>query len=191
MKLRHEIISEIVRGKRVLDVGCADHGDFTRRSKGLFLHDHLRESAAFIVGVDTNKSAVQKMQRLGYSYIYHNYNRPLTFKYDYIVIGEVLEHQSNAYEFLKFFIDTFPLTRIIITVPNAFALKNFIYAFLGKEIVNPDHTCWYSKRTIITLLIRLKKFPNVQYVESYPRRFYTRFFLKLFPMFHNTLLIQI
>lgn len=71
-------------------------------------------------------------------------------EWDVIVCGEVIEHLTNPgilLDSLRFRLAQQP---ILVTVPNAGAK---IYSG-GRENVNIDHVCWYSYRTMKTLLER-------------------------------------
>jgi len=47
-----------------------------------------------------------------------------------------------------------PTTELLVTVPNAFQLDALLSLLRGVEYVHPDHTCWFSYRTLTHLLRR-------------------------------------
>jgi hypothetical protein len=71
-----------------------------------------------------------------------------------VVCGEVIEHLGNPLHFLKRLRATYPGVPVIVTVPNAFASAGRKHMADGVENVNIEHTCWYSYRTLKTLVER-------------------------------------
>ena len=69
--------------------------------------------------------------------------------------GEIFEHLSNpglSLDALK--ANLTPDALVVITVPNAYSLKGFLRAFVGYELIHPDHTLHHSRRTVDALLAR-------------------------------------
>jgi 2-polyprenyl-3-methyl-5-hydroxy-6-metoxy-1,4-benzoquinol methylase len=74
-----------------------------------------------------------------------------------IVAGEILEHLSNPGLFLQGIskLMTHAKCTLIVTVPNAFSIRHFASLMLRKtELVNPDHTAYYSFKTLSELINR-------------------------------------
>jgi hypothetical protein len=67
----------------------------------------------------------------------------------------VLEHLSHPLDFLisirKGMING---AELIMSVPNAFYVEDFIHILLGKEKVHPEHVAYYSYNTIVQLIER-------------------------------------
>lgn len=72
--------------------------------------------------------------------------------YDLIVAGELLEHLPNPGLCLTAIGRLLPDATLIVTVPNALGRGVASRARRGVELVHEDHVCWYSPRTIVTLL---------------------------------------
>lgn len=71
-----------------------------------------------------------------------------------VVCGEVLEHLSNPGWFLTRLKRQYGGIPTYISVPNAFSTIAAGHLRRGLENVNLDHTCWYSWKTLTTLLER-------------------------------------
>jgi hypothetical protein len=69
-----------------------------------------------------------------------------------VVCGEVIEHLGNPLHFLKRLRAAYPGVPVIVTVPNAFADIGRKHMADGVENVHVGHFCWYSWRTLKTLV---------------------------------------
>jgi hypothetical protein len=127
---RAKYLLEKANQKRVLNVG----------SESGPLHEALGMVASELYGLDREKSAnmVCDLDRDPL---------PLLPEVDLIIMGEVLEHLANPGRVLEQFKGHAPL---LITVPNALGAR----MDGANEIVNRDHTCWYSYTTLKTLVER-------------------------------------
>jgi 2-polyprenyl-3-methyl-5-hydroxy-6-metoxy-1,4-benzoquinol methylase len=90
-------------------------------------------------------------------------------KYDFLLIPETIEHVDNPCQFLQSIIPlTTEKTEIMVTAPNAFS-PTWQNKFEGKEfreLVHPDHKCWFSPYTLTnTILNAYKKLMNVNIIE--------------------------
>lgn len=153
---RCRIISELVRGKNVLDIGCVEH-DLRNRERGHWLHEHLRKTAKTLVGLDYEEEAIRRLAAEGYEVVAGDATRfDLARTFDVVVAGELIEHIDSAGAFLDCVTKHLDGSgEIILTTPNANCLIYFLEnLILGHEIDNPDHVCIYSPRTITLLLAR-------------------------------------
>lgn len=155
---RCNYIAELVRGKKVLDVGCVEHSFENSLKKGSrWLHRRIKEAATSVLGLDYEAAEVLKMQLAGYNARWADAEDfDLNEKFDLIMAGELLEHLSNPGKFLecahRHLSDG---GHLIITTPNANCMIYFLEnLLLGREIDNTDHCCLYSPVTISTLLSR-------------------------------------
>jgi len=158
---RFEIILNRVRGKRVLHMGCADW-PFTKEKLGTdrFLHGLLDDRASQLVGADLSRDGLSAMREFNEHWVLHHVDDEKVklgeYSFDVIVASEVLEHVDNAVEFLeqlRFFMRD--STRLLLTVPNAQAVKSALRAFGDHEVTHPDHVSTYSLQTLQTLLSRV------------------------------------
>lgn len=151
---RTEWLVERVRGKTVLDVGCASGA----------LHAQLAASAAMCVGIDREPcdsptSAVYDLDAV-------NMDGDIPFSelpIDTIVCGEVIEHLGNPQQALCRLAGDWPGAELLVTVPNAFSACARQYLAKGIENVNSDHVAWYSWHTLSVLFQRA----GWRVVESY------------------------
>jgi len=118
------------------------------------------EVARETYGIDSSEEAVNFFLKQGIHNLYVGdveklQDFALSRVFEVVVCGELLEHLSNpglALGGLKRFCR--PDTVVIITVPNAFAIKGFLAVLGGGEVVHPDHVCYYSATTLSVLLSR-------------------------------------
>lgn len=149
---RETILTELVRNKSVLHVGCADHMDeiLKKRESNCYLHDLLATSAEKLVGVDTNQEALNTMKSIGMELVYHPDEFPENSSFDYVLIPDVIEHVENVKEFLLD-ISKYRSKYYVFTTPNAYRLQNRL--LFQSELINTDHRYWFSPYTILKCLI--------------------------------------
>jgi len=78
-----------------------------------------------------------------------------TKTFDYLLLGEILEHFDNPVDFLTALRKKhFPqgVRRMIVTVPNALRERNHKYAENDQERINSDHMYWFSPFPIAKVL---------------------------------------
>lgn len=142
---RHAFILGRISGKRVLEFGASGA-----------LHEQMRRKAVFLFGVD-RASDLSDDTVIGFDL--DDVLQPRlpgeVGPYDVIVCGEVLEHLGNPQYFLHRLKTQFPDVPVILSVPNAFSAIAGAHLERGVENVNKDHVCWYSYRTLRTLLERV------------------------------------
>lgn len=151
---RCNYIPTLVRGLRVLDIGCVEH-NLENRKREHWLHDRLVKSAASVLGLDYEADQIEQMKREGYNVIAADAtNFSLSKEFDVIVAGEIIEHLLNPGLFLQCARRHLaPNGILIMTTPNANCLIYFLEnLILGHEIDNPDHVAMYSPTTISLLL---------------------------------------
>ena len=160
--LRTDIISfiaETVRGKDVLDVGCADH-QAERQSDPRWLHKHIKGSARSVVGLELLESEAVKLRQRGYNVIVGDaVTADLGCTFDVIVAGELIEHIDNPGGFIR------NMRRhlkhggqLVITTPNPFFALHWVEWLLLssklRERWNLEHVGWYDPFTLGNLLER-------------------------------------
>lgn len=134
---RVTLILDRCQGKRVLDFGATGSLSLKIREVCAAYHGVDREAASDVVPFDLDDVHEPALPR---------------FDVDIIICGELLEHLSNPGWFLARLCEQYGHIATIITVPNAFAKQGHLRD--GIENVNIDHVCWYSFRTLKTLLAR-------------------------------------
>lgn len=152
--IREQIILEIARGKKVLDVGSVGQSDIYCQ------WEELKKHASSLVGVDLPESVDTltkefDLSESGYSHakdpniVYGNMETvELGETFDVIVAGDVIEHTSNQGLFLdnirRHLADD---GQLVITTPNA----KWPTVFLKPNVT---HTLWHDIYTLKTLLTR-------------------------------------
>ena len=173
---REAKITSLCEGKSVFHLGCADYpfGE-EQYLNGNLLHQKIANVTDDLVGVDLSTEGIAWLASLGYKNLLVGNAEKLNEleinrQFEVIVAGELLEHLSNPGMFLS---DVKPLMAdggiLIITVPNAHAIKSFARVLLfKKELIHPDHVCYYSQATADHLCERygLKRKETFYYVTT-------------------------
>lgn len=159
---RFSLLADLTLNKKIIHLGCVDHLPLiqSKISNDTWLHSRLCKSSKRCLGIDINEEGVKFIKNLGYCDILHldiikEENEQIEKNYwDYIVLGEMLEHVDDPCSFLKILHKKYKnnIDKIIITVPNAFSLQNVKYTFLGKECINTDHRYWFTPYTLAKVL---------------------------------------
>ena len=177
---RVSFLVDLCRGKRVIDLGFADHLELieSKSHEAMWLHGELAAVAQRCLGVDISEVGVERARDLGF----HDVLRaditaePITpiesDSWDLLVLGEVLEHVDDPVAFLSAARARYGprIGRLVITVPNAFAARNLFGALRGREIVNSDHRYWFTPYTLAKVVTQAGWLPEwFRYCESFPR----------------------
>jgi len=159
-------MQKVVRNATVLHIGCVDHTPEKVKRKlkrGIWLHKLLMDSASLCAGVDINEPGIK--------FLSGEMNLPDVYcgdiltddipgvndrEWDYVVLGEILEHVDNPVQFMKILRQRPGLEKatFLITVPNAFHYKNFKKALKQYEDINSDHRYWFTPYTLSKVLVR-------------------------------------
>lgn len=152
-----DVISELVRGKVVLDVGCVQHSADNQDSD-TWLHRYLVRSAASVLGVDIIQTEVARLSDRGYKVICADaVSLDLDEAFDVITAGEIIEHLDEPGAFLrnmeKHLRDE---GMLVLTTPNVFFGVHFIESLVMSPYRrwNPEHVAWYCYFTLENLLTR-------------------------------------
>ena len=157
-------VPEILRlchSKKVLHLGCADVPYTLHRGERL-LHKLLAEvtSPDKLWGIDLDEKGVGLLREMGFGNVLHGDCEQMAEalkqeSFDVVLAGEIIEHVENPGLFLGSIRSIMvPTTELLLTTPNASALKNFLHAMLGEEKVHEDHNYYFSYRTLKQLLER-------------------------------------
>jgi 2-polyprenyl-3-methyl-5-hydroxy-6-metoxy-1,4-benzoquinol methylase len=154
---RLDLLDELLKDKIVLHFGCCDHENLIEEKirNNSHLQVKLANIAGKCIGVDNNLSGINKLKNLQvencyYYDLFKSENPEIENEnFDYILLGEILEHISDPVAFLTMIRLKFKNSRnIIITVPNAFSSKNFYNIKRGIEEINTDHRYWFTPYTL-------------------------------------------
>jgi len=185
---RNKYLKQLVTGKSILHCGAMEGTDSRdiNIKKDNWLHKHLSETAKSIIGIDLN--AGEDILKCDLSN--KNDCKKFAGEYDYIIFGEIIEHLFNVglvLENLKMF-----KGELVITTPNNFSLRSYLYAVFNKEHVSPSHTCYYSVETLTYLLAQYGYKVTYQTYYAYLGRFgfIQKLFYKLFPRLADGIIIH-
>lgn len=148
------ILQEVKSDDRVLDVGCVAHSADMAQSN-LWLHGRLADTAESVVGIDIDPQEVARLQEQGYDVREADAEQfSFDISFDVVVAGELIEHLSNPGRFLECARENLASDgKLVLSTPNLWTLDRAIAAIVaGGMSPNPDHTCWYDRYTISTLL---------------------------------------
>jgi 2-polyprenyl-3-methyl-5-hydroxy-6-metoxy-1,4-benzoquinol methylase len=181
---RIQFLTDYCRGKNVLHVGCTDHIPLIKEKilHNTWLHKCIEEVSSKQIGIDVDQESIEYINtHFGFNNIIcmDIINDPVhpdiqNEVWDILLLGEVLEHINNPVDFLTSIQKKYgPLVKeIIITVPNAFSLSNFINVlFKNSEHINTDHRYWFTPFTL-TKILSISGFrpTSIKYATYYPLR---------------------
>lgn len=174
-KNRLDYLTECIRGKRLLHIGCCDHRSLidVKIANGTWLHGIFLQEAAICFGIDIDEDAIAYLSEKNYKNLYaadimHDLPKEIKQEhFDIIVLGEILEHLDAPAMFLKKLHSYFDYQyELIVTVPNAFCLENFKNCINHFERINSDHRFWFTPYTISKTLANGGYIPN-QIIYTY------------------------
>ena len=204
---RMDFIENLVERKNVLHLGCTDHIPLIKEKikKNLWFHKRLTEASETCLGIDIDADAIKYVkEELNFSNIIkHNIvledpRTEITNRiWDYMILGEIVEHLNNPYEFLKSVKEKYPsIKRLVITVPNAFCFANIISSFRQIEFINTDHRFWFTPFTLAKISILAGyKVESFHFAQTLPRTKKTwkgsvkEMLLKRKPAYRDTLIM--
>lgn len=161
---RVDFLTELVKGKQVLHLGCLDHMNLIEEKilNGQWLHKRLTESAQECLGIDIDSEAATYVaEKFGFKNIVladFTMNQPAGLaekQWDYAILGELLEHINNPVSFLENICKQFGhhTDRMVITVPNAWTIHTLKNAERSAEIINSDHRYWFTPYTLSRVIM--------------------------------------
>ena len=205
---RLSFLENLVKDKKVLHIGCCDHHELIRDkiAKDIWLHARLCCKTKRCLGIDINRDAVRYLHdQLQYKdiicadLIKDRIEEIFSEKWDYMILGELLEHLDNPLLFLSSIRNIYSkcVDKVVITVPNAFSIHNFIQASRHKELINSDHKYWFTPYTLAKIAtlagFQIEEFYFCTSCPPMATSFYEisfrNFFLKNFPAFRDSLLM--
>jgi hypothetical protein len=161
---RESAITAIIKGTSVVHIGCSDHIQVIndKIKNNIWLHKLICENATNCIGIDIDKESIDFIKAgLGYKNVYHGniltdeLNEIKDGKWDYAVLGEIVEHLDNPVQFLKTFKEKYGknISRFIITVPSIYNIRQFTNMMNYREVINSDHRFWFTPYTISKVLV--------------------------------------
>jgi SAM-dependent methyltransferase len=160
LRHRQDILLALAEGRHVLHIGCCDHVPILKQklANGTWLHGKLTDIAEKCVGIDIDASAVNQAREIsGYKNIFYGdiaaddlIEQISGETFDYVILGEVLEHIGNPVSFLRCLMSRYRnnIKNVVITVPNAFTAGNIRNSFKTMERINSDHRFFFTPYTV-------------------------------------------
>ena len=201
---RLEYLESLARKKNIIHVGFADHMPLIPKKiqNNTWLHKRIMESANSCVGIDIDQETVHYVKNeLGIDGVYalditdrSALPEAVTSKkWDYLILGEVLEHIDNPVHFLANIAANFKgiADRLVITVPNAWDVVNFRALRKHNECINTDHRFWFTPYTLAKVGTRAGlRVEEFKLVMNYtPGIWWKKILLKRYPMMRETVLM--
>lgn len=148
---------ELVKGKKVLDLGSVDHLADNYKSP-VWLFKALAANAKSLVGLDYYKDGVKVLSDLGFNIVYGDaQNFSFDEKFEVITAGDLIEHIPNLHGFLSCSYEALEEGgEMIISTPNPWCWKYISYHCFKKELapINEEHVAWFCLRTLKLLFSR-------------------------------------
>lgn len=199
---RFQILENLVRGKNIIDLGFADHSEMIndKIKKGDWLHNRLISVSSRCLGIDIASDTVKYIKEIGISdvicadIINDDIADVKSNRWDFIILGEILEHIANPVLFLSTLRSRYAdcIKHLVITVPNAFALGNVRNTFMRFEGINSDHKYWFTPFTLMK--VATEAGITIEEIYLCERDSHMGFLklamVKTFPMLFNTVLLQ-
>jgi hypothetical protein len=200
---RLQILSQLATDKNIIHLGFTDHPPLIKGKiqRNQWLHKILIEKSNLCVGIDIDSDAVEFVKNeLGVSNVFVNdvlKDSPPSIiekhKWDYMIIGEVLEHIDNPVSFLTEIRKTYGkyVSSLIITVPNAFDLINLPLLFKGRELINTDHRFWFTPYTLAKVVTQSGyRIESHNLSQTYmPKNILKRLIINNFPLTRETIIL--
>ncbi len=192
-------LKNIVRGKKVIHLGCLDHLPLIddKIARNQWLHKELTSSAAVCIGVDIDKEAKQYVEtKHGFTNIIlgdftkEKLSVLASQQWDLAILGEILEHIDNPVSYLTAIRELYSdcLQRIIITVPNAWTKTTMRMANRSAEIINSDHRYWFTPYTLSKVIIQAGlTIEDIHFVNRVPLKGFDLVRNKVATLFNNKL----
>ena len=162
---RVKFLCELVKNTRVLHLGCLDHKPLIEEKikRGQWLHKELTDCTETCLGIDIDAETLSYVnEKFGFKniiladFIKEKPQEVIANKWDYAILGELLEHIDNPVEYLGSINTNYSsfIRKIIITVPNAWTQTTIRKAKESAEIINTDHRYWFTPFTLSKVISR-------------------------------------
>jgi len=156
---------ELYGGKKVLHIGCTNSPNTVHRwNSGTLLHNKIcgvsNRLKISVTGIDIDNDGIQFLKEKMPNEEIINLDAQNLYKYfgerkkfDLIIAGDVIEHLPNPGLFLISCANVLSDDgKIIISTANCFGIIRFVKSLFFHEAVHPEHTAYYSHKTLKRLL---------------------------------------
>tara|TARA_B100000214_G_C23876496_1_gene585195 strand:+ start:157 stop:924 length:768 start_codon:yes stop_codon:yes gene_type:complete len=164
---RIESLLKITHGYKVIHIGCGDHLELIddKIKKKIHLHSLLIESSSDCIGFDLEEKSINHLKskyKINQVYKADITDEVFDFKnfnkntdWDFIILGEIIEHLNDPIGFLKCIKNKFTSysNEILITAPNAYSYQHVLSYNKDKvELINSDHRFWFTPYTLLKII---------------------------------------
>jgi hypothetical protein len=201
---RMDYIEKLVLNRKIIHLGCADHVSSIQKklARNKWFHKRLSDCAERCLGIDINPEGIQVMKKLGFQDVVladilrgEVSSEIRREKWDYMVMGEILEHQDNPEVFLEMIGQRYNsfVERLVVSTPNAFRYLNFTSALRHQEKINTDHRYWFTPYTLGKIGTRAGlEIDHFQFCQSFvppPHHLFQRILLTFFPALRDDIVM--
>ncbi len=143
-RTREEIIIDLCRDKKVVDIGCVDH-EASKITEERWLHGKILAVASECLGIDNDAPGIEAMLKRGFNVQLADITGDLSGvqehgPFDVLVAGEVIEHLGSPESLLVAARQLLvPDGKLIITTPNPFAPWRAFAGMRRQVWENVDH----------------------------------------------------
>ena len=209
---RLSIIENISNNKDIIHLGCVDHIPLIEDKirDNTWLHSRLCSCTRRCLGIDNNCDGIEYLaSKLGYTdvicadIINSDIPEIINNKWDYLIMGEILEHVDDPCSFLRAIRNKYSknINSIIISVPNALSWQNITHTFSHEECINSDHRYWFTPYTlakVITLagmevaeFFFCQPYPSKRETISIFNHPFSKFVIRRYPATRQTLVMVV
>ena len=191
MELMDKYFEKVVKGKIVVDLGCAGYDTYYRGRSRI-----LNEQSKAWFGGDIDKrflEANKDNKNLFYCDLNElDFFKNFPKKVDVIALIEVVEHLHSSFNTLKYICDNKdPKTEILVSVPNGMSFGKVFYGLINKKkLLKQDiqHYYVFNEQTLDNICrdIGLSEYK----IMPYTRTEFMKSFLKFIPNFSSGFLIH-
>jgi SAM-dependent methyltransferase len=154
---RIEFVADVVRDRRVLDVGCVDHFEGAS-SDPAFLHRVVASSARECLGLDIEEAGLEALAASGFEVACVDVTsrsdraRLAGRSFEVIVAGEVIEHLAQPEALFELGDELLtPDGTLVITTPNPYAPHRVSAGRRMAAWENVDHTTYHFPAGVIEM----------------------------------------
>lgn len=158
---RVAFITDLCRGKTVLDIGCLDETALDKQDTDDWLHRRIAAVAREVIGIDNSDTLPKGGLATAHNARIHKGNgispdlRQLRAReIEIVVAGEFIEHIESPSDFLRNMRTKFPGREMILSTPNGASFANALLGMIGREAQHPDHLMTSTYKTLNTLCMR-------------------------------------
>jgi hypothetical protein len=161
---RVDLIKNLCVNKKIIHIGCVDHLPLIEEkiNKNHWLHKLITEVSSETIGIDINKEGIEYLQNklniknvLYANIVTDDIPEIKNKKWDYMILGEIVEHVDNPVHFLNSIREKYQdvVDKIIITVPHILVKNRTTLMYKNSmELINTDHRYWFTPFTLTKVM---------------------------------------